>query len=135
MKILILCAGNSCRSQMAEVIFNQVGNGHSEAFSAGSSPSGFVHPLAIRVLAEGGYSIIGLRSKHLGEFQGRRFDRVITVCDAAKEACPAWPGAKIIHWDFKDPASAAGSDEEKIRVFRAVFNSIERHVRGFFGLH
>lgn len=129
MKILFLCTGNSCRSQMAEAILNQLGRGRFEAFSAGSKPAGFVHPFAISSLQENGYSGENLRSKSLEEFRGRRFDLVITVCDSAQEACPSWPGAVMIHWNFTDPAEALGSTEDKMRTFRKVFNEIEAAIR------
>lgn len=128
-KVLFLCTGNSCRSQMAESILNKLGEGRFEAVSAGSKPAGFVHPLALSFLRNLGYPTEGLRSKPLEEFRQQRFDAVITVCDRAKEACPVWPGAAMIHWSFEDPADATGSDEEKSAVFRKVYFEIERRIR------
>lgn len=130
-KVLILCTGNSCRSQMAEVILNKLGQGDFEAVSAGSRPAGYVHPLALSLLQERGYRVGGLRSKSLDEFRGRKFDAVITVCDRAQEACPAWPGAKMIHWSFEDPALAQGPDERKRAVFEKVYGEIEARLRLF----
>ncbi|MEK7858195.1 MAG: arsenate reductase ArsC [Elusimicrobiota bacterium] len=133
-RVLFLCTGNSCRSQMAESILNELGGGRFEAFSAGSKPAGFVHPLALSLLRERGYPTDGLRSKSLEEFRQRKFDAVITVCDHAKEACPVWPGASALHWSFPDPAQAQGSDEQRSAVFREVFAEIERRLRLFAAL-
>lgn len=133
-RVLFLCTGNSCRSQMAEAILNRIGAGRFEAFSAGSRPAGFVHPLALRLLRETGHPVEGLRSKPLEEFRGQPFDAVITVCDRAKEACPVWPGAVMLHWSFEDPAAAAGTDEQKLAVFRKVFHEIGRRLRLYIAL-
>ena len=133
-KVLFLCTGNSCRSQMAEAVLNSIGAGRFEASSAGSKPAGCVHPLALRLLRELGYSVDGLRSKSMDEFRERRFDAVITVCDRAKGACPVWPGAEMIDWSFEDPAEAAGTDEEKLVVFRRVFKGILQRLRLYVAL-
>ena len=133
-KILFLCTGNSCRSQMAEAVLNRIGAGRFEAVSAGSKPAGFVHPLALRLLRETGYPVDGLRSKSLEEFRGSRFDAVITVCDRAREACPVWPGAEMAHWSFEDPAQAAGTDEQKLVVFRRIFSEIQQRLRLYIAL-
>ncbi|MBI3296984.1 MAG: arsenate reductase ArsC [Elusimicrobia bacterium] len=130
-KALFLCTGNSCRSQMAEAILNRRGQGHWEAVSAGSKSAGYVHPLALRLLGELGYPVDGLRSKKHDEFREGRFDAVITVCDRAKEACPVWPGADMIHWSFEDPADAAGTEEEKLAVFRKIYLEIDDRIRLF----
>ncbi len=131
-RILFLCTGNSCRSQMAQVIMNQAGKGRFEAFSAGSKPAGIVHPLAIKTLEQAHLSTDGLRSKSWEELEGQPFDYVITVCDRAKESCPIWPGHPMTaHWSFEDPAEATGSDEEKERVFRKVFQEIQARIRLF----
>jgi len=118
--VLFLCTGNSCRSQMAEAIVNAR---HPEwrAFSAGIRPAGYVHPLAVRVLAEIGINHTG-QSKHIDELPTRDFDLVITVCDSAAEACPVWPGkaGRRVHQGFVDPAQAQGSDEERMQIFRRV---------------
>ena len=133
-KVLFLCTGNSCRSQMAEAVLNRIGAGRFEAVSAGSKPAGYVHPLALRLLRELGHPVDGLRSKSMDEFRDSRFDAVITVCDRAKEACPVWPGAEMIHWSFEDPADAAGTDEQKLIVFRRIFNEIQQRLRLYIAL-
>jgi len=131
MNILVLCEGNSCRSQMAEAILNKMGQGRFKAVSAGSNPAAAVHPLTIYILKERGYPVLNLRSKSLEEFRDQKFDLVITVCDSAKEACPVWPGAKMIHWNFEDPYETTGSDEEKMIMFRKIFDQIEHSIRDF----
>src|SRR5688500_8164105 len=93
-RVLILCTGNSCRSQMAEALWENLGEGSWEAESAGSRPSGYVHPLAIQVMTELGIDISQYASKSLDQFRDQLFDLVVTVCDNAKEACPVFPGAK-----------------------------------------
>lgn len=134
-KILFLCTGNSCRSQMAEVVMNRLGKGRFQAFSAGSKPAGFVHPMAIKTLEDAKLSTDGLRSKSWEEHQGQPFDFVITVCDRAKESCPVWPGQPITaHWGFEDPAEATGTDEQKERVFRKVFTEIQTRIGLFCAL-
>lgn len=129
-KVLILCTGNSCRSQMAEVMMNQMGQGQYEAVSAGAKPSGYVHPLAIQTLKKLHYPVNGLRSKSWDEFKGRAFDAVITVCDRAKESCPIWPGnPEVLHWSFEDPAEAKGTDDQKSAVFQKIANEIQQRIR------
>jgi arsenate reductase len=123
-KVLFLCSGNSCRSQMAEAIVNSRLNPRWEAFSAGTRPSGYVHPKAIQVLAEIGIEHQG-ESKSVQEFQGRDFDLVVTVCDAAAEECPLWLGpGKRVHRGFVDPAKAKGSEAEVLEVFRRVRDEV-----------
>ncbi len=103
-RVLILCTGNSCRSQMAEGVLRHYGDDRFEVFSAGTKPSK-VNETAIQVMSEIGIDISGQRSKHVSEFAGQRFDAIITVCDNAKEACPVFPGNGIkLHWSFPDPA-------------------------------
>jgi arsenate reductase (thioredoxin) len=134
-RILFLCTGNSCRSQMAQVIMNRLGQGRFEALSAGAKPAGYVHPLAIQALQESKLPTEGLRSKSWEEFQGQPMDFVITVCDRAKESCPVWPGQPVsAHWGFKDPADATGTDEEKLREFRKIFGEIQARIRLFLAL-
>ena len=126
-KVLVLCTGNSCRSQMAEVIWNTHENW--QAVSAGSNPSGYVHPLALEALKEVGLPVENLTSKKADVFQNEDFDLVVTVCDNAKETCPVYPGAKLtLHWPFPDPADATGSDEEKLVVFRTVRDDIKTKI-------
>jgi arsenate reductase len=134
-RILFLCTGNSCRSQMAQVIMNRSGKDRFEAFSAGSKPAGQVHPLALRTLEEFHFSTEGLRSKSWGEYEGQPFDFVITVCDRARESCPVWPGQPVTaHWGFEDPAEATGTDEQKERVFRKVLLEIQTRIALFLAL-
>jgi arsenate reductase len=123
-KVLFLCTGNSCRSQLAEAIVNARMGDKWEAVSAGTYPSGYVHPNAIRVLKEIGVEHQG-RSKSADEFRNVPFDLVVTVCDSAAEECPVWLGqGKRMHLGFPDPAKAIGSDEEALAVFRAVRDDI-----------
>lgn len=131
-RVLILCTGNSCRSQMAESLWEKLGNGEWTAYSAGSNPAGYVHPLAVQVMGESGIDLSGHRSKHLNEFQDQPFDLVVTVCDSARESCPVFPGAKeTLHWPFEDPAHAAGTDDEKTKVFRNVRDQIRQKIAGY----
>jgi arsenate reductase len=128
-RVLILCTGNSARSQMAEGLLRELAGDRMEVFSAGTQPS-TVNPLAIRAMAERGIDIRRHRSKHLAEFIDQPFDVVITVCDAAAEACPIFPGpARRMHWSFPDPAAAQGSEAERLQVFRAVRDAIEDRLR------
>lgn len=123
-KVLFLCTGNSCRSQMAEAIVNARLGEAWEAYSAGTQPAGYVHPLALAALAEIGIPHQG-RSKHADEYRNVPFDLVVTVCDAAAEACPVWLGqGKRVHLGFPDPAKATGSEDEVMAVFRAVRDDI-----------
>jgi arsenate reductase len=129
--VLFLCTGNSCRSQMAEAITNHDQAGRWLAFSAGTRPAGYVHPLALRALAEIGIAHQG-ESKSTEAFRGREFDLVVTVCDDAAENCPLWLGkGRKTHLGFPDPAldaSRRGSEEERLQVFRGVRDDIRRRV-------
>jgi arsenate reductase len=126
-KVLFLCTGNSARSQMAEAIVNVRWGEHWEAYSAGTHPTGYVHPLTLRALAEIGIDHRGARSKPTDEFRNVPFDLVVTVCDAAAEECPLWLGqGKRVHLGFPDPAKATGTDEEVMAVFRQVRDDIAR---------
>jgi arsenate reductase len=119
-RVLILCTGNSARSQMAEGLLRHIASGRVQVESAGTRPSQ-VRPEAIAVLQEIGIDIRAHRSKHVDELSGERFDTVITVCDHANETCPIFPGApERIHWSFPDPASVEGSDEIRLAAFRRV---------------
>lgn len=127
-KVLFLCTGNSCRSQLAEAIVNARLGDSWEAVSAGTKPAGYVHPKALAALAEIGIQHTG-RSKLADEFQGQAFDLVVTVCDSAAEECPVWLGrGKKIHHSFPDPAKAEGSDEQVMAAFRAVRDDIAREI-------
>ena len=125
--VLILCTGNSCRSQMAEAYLRQSAGEILRVESAGSDPAGYVHPLAVRALSEDGLDIASWRSKHLDEFLEGEVETVITVCGNADAACPSFPGqVRRHHWPFEDPAKAEGSDEEIFACFRAVRDSIRQ---------
>jgi arsenate reductase len=125
--VLILCTGNSCRSHLAEGILRKAVGELLDVRSAGSKPSGYVHPLAVRVMAEIGIDISHHHSKHLNEFLDRKIETVITVCGNADQACPVFPGqVNRHHWPFDDPAHAIGSEDEKLAVFRRVRDEIVR---------
>lgn len=127
-KVLFLCTGNSCRSQMAEAIVNARLGDRWQAYSAGTKPTGYVHPKALEVLSEIGIRHSG-RSKQADEFRDIDFDLVVTVCDSAAEACPVWLGqGKRVHHGFPDPAKAEGTEEAKMAVFRAVRDDIEKEM-------
>ncbi len=130
-KVLILCTGNSCRSQMAEAIVNHFLGGEWQAFSAGTRPAGYIHPLALRALEEIGIHHNG-ESKSVDRFRGEIFDTVITVCDDAAENCPVWLGkGKRVHIAFPDPGKVAGSEEEKMAVFRQVRDDIRANILAY----
>ena len=125
--ILILCTGNSCRSPIAEGILQEVAGDVLNVQSAGSDPAGFVHPLAVTVLADIGIDISENSSKHMNEFLSSEVETVITVCDNADQACPSFPGqANRHHWPFPDPAKAEGSKEEMRKIFEKVRDDIRR---------
>jgi len=128
-RVLILCTGNSARSQMAEGLLRELAGDRMDVWSAGSRPS-TVNPLAIAAMRERGIDISSHRSKHLDQFRTQPFDTVITVCDNAAESCPVFPGpARRIHWSFPDPAAAEGSEAERLAVFREVRDGIEARLR------
>ena len=128
-RVLFLCTGNSARSQMAEAIVNARMGKQWKAFSAGTQPTGYVHPNAIRVLAEVGIDISSARSKSAEEFRDAAFDLVVTVCDDAAENCPVWLGeGKRVHLGFPDPAKATGTGEQIVAVFREVRDDIARRI-------
>jgi arsenate reductase len=133
-RVLLLCTGNSARSQMAEGLVRHDGGGRFEVESAGVSPS-HVRPEAIVVMREIGICISGQRSKSVEEFAGQEFDYVITVCDNAREQCPIYPAeTERIHWSFDDPAAAKGGEAERLAVFRRVRDEIRARLREFAGL-
>ena len=130
-RVLILCTGNSARSQMAEGLLRHMAGDRFDVESAGTVAT-FVRPQAIAVMAELGIDISHHRSKSLDEFLHTPFDYVITVCDNANETCPIFPGpAKRIHWSFDDPAAASGSAEEISGEFRRVRNEIRTKLEEF----
>jgi|SRR5580658_10312743 arsenate reductase len=127
--VLILCTGNSARSQMAEGLLRHDAGDLFEVASAGTQPSR-VRPEAIAVMKEIGIDISGHRSKSIDEFASRDFDYVLTVCDNAKESCPIYPGhGNRIHKGFEDPAAVAGSNEERLAAFRKVRDEIRQYLR------
>lgn len=130
-KILVLCTGNSCRSQIAEAYLQYFANEKAEIYSAGVETHG-VNPKAITTMLEDGINISNHTSNHIDEYAVIDFDMVITVCDNAKERCPYFPTkAKKFHHNFPDPAKATGSDEEIMNQFRTVREQIKRYCRQF----
>ncbi len=129
-KVLFLCTGNSCRSQIAEAIVNAQAGGAWHAYSAGTHPAGYVHPLAIQVLKEVGIDHQG-RSKSVEELREMPFDLVVTVCDSAAEECPVWLGpGRRVHLGFPDPAKVTGSQETIIAAFRSVRDEMLSKIPG-----
>jgi arsenate reductase (thioredoxin) len=130
-RILILCTGNSARSQMAEGLLRHDAGDSFEVESAGTTPS-HVRPEAIAAMRELGIDISGHRSKSVDEFSGQQFDYVLTVCDNAKESCPIFPGQTVtIHRNFEDPAAVQGSEEERLAAFRRVRDEIREYLHIF----
>jgi arsenate reductase len=139
LNVLFLCTGNSARSQMAEVILNRLGAGKFRAFSAGSQPAGYIHPMALKMLQNAHYDTSKLRSKSWDEFAGPnapQLDFVFTVCDnAAKEVCPIWPGQPMTaHWGLPDPAKTEGTDAEKAAVFADTMRMLNQRIGIFVSL-
>ncbi len=131
-RVLFLCTGNSCRSQMAEGLVNHFLGEEWEARSAGTDPAGYVHPLAVQAMAELDIDISGRRSKSVDEFRDAAFDLVVTVCDDAAENCPVWLGkGRVAHISFPDPARATGTQNERLAVFRCVRDDIRRQIFDF----
>lgn len=133
MRTLILCTGNSCRSQMAEGLLRSFDD-RLEVFSAGSDPAEQVHPMAIRVMQEAGFDISDGKPKSVNEFLDQPFDYVVTVCGNAREACPVFVGevGNRLHIGFPDPAHATGTEEEVLQVFRASRDAIRDGFRQFY---
>jgi arsenate reductase (thioredoxin) len=130
-RVLILCTGNSARSQMAEGLLRHDAGDRFEVFSAGTRPTQ-VRPEAIAVMRELGIDISNHHSKGVDEFAGQSFDYVLTVCDNAEESCPVFPGkTTMIHQDFEDPAAFEGSGEERLAPFRRVRDSIRQYLQSF----
>lgn len=136
LNILILCTGNSCRSVMAEGLLNHYGQGRFKAFSAGSQPTGFVHPMSLATLKANGINDRDYRSKSWDEYAKQPFDAVITVCDnAAGETCPVFFGAPVkAHWDVSDPAHFKGTDAEIEAEFQRVFDILAVRVKAMVAL-
>jgi arsenate reductase len=130
-RVLILCTGNSARSQMAEGLLRHDAGERFAVESAGTTP-GTVRPEAVAVMKELGIDISGQRSKHVDEFAGQRFDYVITVCDNAKESCPVFFGAaERLHHSFDDPAALNGSEDERLMMFRRVRSELRAYLAEF----
>ena len=136
LKILVLCTGNSCRSVMAEGLLNHYGKDKILAFSAGSFPTGNVHPMSLATLKRHGMSDKGYRSKSWDEFTDQPIDIIITVCDnAAGEVCPIFPGKPIkTHWGVPDPAHYQGTPAEIEAEFDRIFTMLEKRVKAFLRL-
>ena len=134
-RVLVLCTGNSARSQMGEGLFRAEGGAGVDVFSAGTQP-GSVRPEAITVMKEIGIDISGHRSKSVDEFAGQSFDYVVTVCDNARDNCPVFPAdTERIHWSFEDPAAVEGGEEERLSAFRRIRDQIRERVKTFFRDH
>ncbi len=130
-RVLFLCTGNSCRSQMAEGWLRHLAGDRFDVASAGTTPS-TLNPAAVAAMYEIGVDIAAHRSKHVDRFLGERFDYVITVCDNAKDACPTFPGAAtLLHWSFEDPAEAVGTPAQRAEVFRRVRDEIGERIKRF----
>jgi arsenate reductase (thioredoxin) len=130
-RVLILCTGNSARSQMAEGLLRHESDARFEVASAGTKP-GHVRPEAITVMKELGIDISGHRSKHVNEFKDQAFDYVLTVCNNANESCPVFPGrTKRIHKAFEDPAAFQGTEVERLALFRRVRDEIREYLKEF----
>jgi arsenate reductase len=131
-RVLFLCTHNSARSQMAEGLLCHLAGDRFEVMSAGTEATS-VRPEATRAMAELGVDISGQSSKALERYLGETFDYVVTVCDDANETCPVFPGAKNrLHWSFRDPSRAEGSEEERLGVFRTVRDEIQDRIRKEF---
>lgn len=134
-KILVLCTGNSCRSQIAEGYLRHFANNKAEVYSAGVETHG-VNPRAIKIMKEDGIDISNHTSNHIDEYAGIPFDYVITVCDNAKERCPYFPSsAEKFHYNFPDPAKATGSEDEILDEFRKVRQMIKDYSSAFVKEH
>lgn len=134
MRVLFLCTGNSCRSQMAEGFARHFGGADIEAFSAGTQPAERVHPLAVKVMAEKGIDLSRHYPKKVDELLSQPLEAVVTVCGDAEERCPLFPGkVHREHWPLPDPAKATGTEQEVLTFFRSVRDDIEQRVREFLG--
>lgn len=130
-KILILCTGNSARSQMAEGLLKHIAKGEYEVFSAGTQPS-LLRPEAVKALSEIGIDISGNRSKSVGEFASEEIDFVLTVCNDARENCPYFPAkTRLIHRSFADPAAVEGDEENRLAAFRKVRDELSEYLPDF----
>jgi len=130
-RVVFVCTHNSARSIMAEVLLRDRGGDAFAAYSAGTEP-GEVRPLTLQVLQEAGLPTEGLRSKSVNELSGQRFDYVVTVCDAARQQCPAFPNeGQRLHWSYDDPSAVEGTEQVRLDAFRRVLSAISRRVDRF----
>ncbi|MDE3096651.1 MAG: arsenate reductase ArsC [Chloroflexota bacterium] len=131
LRVLFLCTGNSARSIIGAALLRKAGGERFDVHSAGTAPKG-INPYTVRVLSSVGIEIAGERSKHVSEYDGQAFDYVITVCDAAAEQCPVFPGApRRIHWSFPDPAAVEGTDGERLAAFRRTLREMQARISTF----
>jgi len=134
--VLVLCTGNSARSQMAEGLFRTIGRTSVVVQSAGSAPANHINPYAVQVMAEVGIDISQQQPKQVDSLLGQAFDYVITVCDNARDNCPYFPGpTERLHWSFADPASVVGGDDTKLPAFRAVREGLTACITSFLDDH
>lgn len=137
-RVLFLCTGNSCRSQMAEGLLRHLAGDRYESLSAGSKPAGYVHPGSVAVMNELGIDISAQASKSINDFlppAGTPPDLIISVCSGAEHDCPVFPGnVERLHWPFDDPAHATGTDEEKLACFRRVRDEIQSKLKSGLNL-
>lgn len=131
-RVLFLCTGNSCRSQMAEGLLREMFDGHFEALSAGTHPVD-VNPHAIHTMQEAGIDISQQTAKSLKAFSGEKIDYVISVCDAASQLCPDFPGSQRIHWSIPDPAAATGDESEILDSFRWTRDHLRQRIEETLG--
>lgn len=129
--MLFVCTGNKARSQMAEGLLRHLARARFEVYSAGTRPSGLAEE-TVAVMREIGVDVSGQRSKHVDEFAGQAFDYLITVCDSARQACPAFPGGgERLHWDVEDPADTEGAGATRLEAFRKARDVLRSYVEGF----
>jgi arsenate reductase (thioredoxin) len=135
LRILILCTGNSARSQIAEALLQRKGGTRFHVESAGSHPAAHVNPLAVEVLADAGIEWRGRTPRGVDAVEGEPWDLVVTVCDRAREACPIFPGTPVrAHWGMPDPAEVEGTDEEKRRAFEGTVRLLARRIDRFLAI-
>jgi arsenate reductase len=135
-RVLFICTGNCCRSQMAEALLRRLGGERFAAFSAGSNPAGYVHPLAVEAMRRMGISMDGQYSKSWDDFADTPMDIIITVCDsAASQVCPVWPGhPATAHWSLPDPSFMPGSDEERVEAALVVARQARQWIEKLIAL-
>lgn len=134
-RVLFLCTHNSARSQMAEAFLRRYGGDRFDVHSAGTEPASRINPLTVVVMRQLDLALVGQSPKHLDRYADQQWDYIITTCDAANEACPAFPDDPTrIHWGFADPAAVTGTEEERLRAFRRIRDEIKRRVQLFVAL-